>query len=461
MAPSAVPIPEPTDLTTNAILHKLSEVAHPPAKSANGEATIPAPLDASKTQVTRTTAPRPVPLPTSAEVWETRTCTDHMVTVQWKASTGWETPQLRPYGPLSLWPTTSVLHYATECFEGLKAYRGFDGKLRLFRPDRNCARMLMSATRIALPAFPPEEMQKLITHLMAIDGPKWLPESRPGSFIYLRPTMIGTDAALGVRRPGEAMMFIIATCFPSFDEPKLDAGPITSVGPLTDVKQAPKAGMKLFASKEDSIRAWVGGFGYAKLGANYGPTLVAQAEARALGYDQVLWLLEPEGYVTEGGASNFFVVWRTRSGQTQLVTAPLDDKIVLDGVTRRSVLDLAKERLATAWTGDDGPALPGLEIVERKFRMAEVQEAVEEGRMLEAFVSGTAFFITGIRAIHYRGVELAIPMANEEKGTGLYAGAVKTWLKNIMYGVESHPWGVVVDEEEGNVEGEQVVEVEG
>ena len=188
--------------------------------------------------------------------------------------------------------------------------------------------------------------------------------------------MIATAAALGVQKPKEALLYIIACCFPSFDTPSGTAGPNGNM-----IQQPSKArpGLKLLASKEDTVRAWPGGFGYAKVGANYGPSLIAQAEARARGFDQVLWLLGKECNVTEAGASNFFVVWRTGVGKLQLVTAPLDDKIILDGVTRRSVLQLARERLG----GD-------LEIVERKFTMSEVEDAAEESRLIEAFAVGTA-----------------------------------------------------------------------
>ena len=271
-------------------------------------------------------------------------------------------------------PTASVLHYATECFEGMKIYRGYDSKLRVFRPDRNCCRMLKSATRIALPAFDPRELQKLIETFVAVDGEKWLPKSRPGSFLYMRPTMIANDDHLGVQRPKAALLYIMACCFPSMDTVIGNLAP-TANG--SDEKQ--KTGLKLLASKEDTVRAWPGGFGFAKVGANYGPALIAQDEARARGFHQVLWLLGKECDVTEAGASNFFVVWRTREGRVQLVTAPLGDKIILDGVTRRSVIELAKERLAE-----------DIEVVERTYTMYELEEAVEQGRLLEAFASGTA-----------------------------------------------------------------------
>jgi branched-chain amino acid aminotransferase len=141
-------------------------------------------------------------------------------------------------------------------------------------------------------------------------------------------------------------------------------------------------GLKLLAS-QNGVRAWPGGFGYAKVGANYGPSLMANGEARAQGYDQVLWLLN--GLVTEAGASNFFVVWRSREGKLQLVTAPLGDKVILDGVTRRSILQLVRERFAASSSG-----LEAVEVVERQFTMEDVSDAINDGRMVESFVAGTA-----------------------------------------------------------------------
>lgn len=375
MAPTAIaPFQTTSELTHSGIKRAVTKTA--PSAITNGSVTpIINELDASKLVFTRNLSPHAVPEPNSPEVWTQSVCTDHMVTCQWTSTDGWAAPHLKPYGPLQLMPTASVLHYATECFEGLRFYRGHDLKLRLFRPDCNTRRMLNSATRISLPAFNPKELQKLIETLVAVDGEKWLPKSRPGTFLYLRPTMIATAAALGVQKPKEALLYIMACCFPSFDTPSGAAGPSDN---MTQQSSKAKSGLKLLASKEDTVRAWPGGFGYAKVGANYGPSLIAQGEAKARGFDQVLWLLGKDCDVTEAGASNFFVVWR-KEGKLQLVTAPLDDKIILDGVTRRSVLQLARERLG----GD-------LEIVERKYTMSEVEDAAEEGRLLEAFAAGTA-----------------------------------------------------------------------
>ncbi|KAH8685975.1 putative branched-chain-amino-acid aminotransferase [Tricladium varicosporioides] len=417
MAPSAITPPhevqQTAELTAAAIAHKLAETS----KKTNGTQQADRPLDASLLKFTKTKTPMVVPEPGDPIIDTASQCTDHMITAVWKLGSGWEAPELKPYGNLSLAPTASVLHYATECFEGMKMYRGYDGKLRLFRPDANCRRMLTSSLRISLPGFEPAELQKLITAMIAVDGPKWLPRSRPGTFLYLRPSMIGSAGALGVASPKEATLFVIATFMP---------------------KLGKETGLKLLAS-QDGVRAWPGGFGFAKVGANYGPTLMANSEARARGYDQVLWLLN--GTVTEAGASNFFVVWRSREGKVQLVTAPLEDKIILDGVTRRSILQLARERLAGGQSD-----LEEIEIVEKKFTMDDVEEAVDEGRMIEAFAAGTAFFVAPVCVVNYRDKDLQIPMSLGN--TGEYAGKIKQWLMDIMYGNEQHEWGVVIDEKE-------------
>jgi branched-chain amino acid aminotransferase len=129
-------------------------------------------LDASQLRITPTTSLRTVPEPDSAEVWGVKSCTDHMVTVTWTDDHGWHAPEIRPYGPLTMMPTASCLHYATQCFEGMKVYRGFDGRLRLFRPERNCARLVLSSTRVALPAFDPRELEKILKAFLKVDGPR-------------------------------------------------------------------------------------------------------------------------------------------------------------------------------------------------------------------------------------------------------------------------------------------------
>lgn len=404
MSPSAVKTQD-VNLTAAAVERKEAVAADTP---------VLAQLDASKLTYTYTQSPREVPDEAVANALSETIATDHMVLANWSAATGWAAPELKPYGPLSLMPTASCLHYATECFEGLKVFRGHDGGLRVFRPDRNCARMNMSAGRISLPTFPPDELQKLIMALLEVDGPRWLPRDKPGHFLYLRPTLIGTQSQLGVQAPKEAMLYIIVTYMPRMD--------------------SPPGGMRLHTSPEDMVRAWVGGFGYAKVGANYGPSLLATADARRRGYHQILWLYGANGECTEAGASNFFIVWKRKDGKKELITAPLDDKLILDGVTRRSAVELARERLA----GE-------IEVTERKYTIDELVEADAEGRILESFAAGTAYFICPVSQIHHRGKDINIPMGPEGKA-GEVTSKIKTWIGDIMYGNVSHEWGVVVNE---------------
>ncbi|KPM34849.1 hypothetical protein AK830_g11718 [Neonectria ditissima] len=381
------------------------------------------PLDASKLVFTQSTALHPVPEHGSAEQWAQNVCCDHMVTVRWTAESGWEAPELKPFGDMAISPAASCLHYATQCFEGMKAYRGFDGKLRLFRPDRNARRLVMSAKRVALPGFDDGELVKLVMALMRADGPRWLPKDKPGHFLYVRPAVIGSGRQIGIQIPREATLFIIAVAWPDF----------SSESPPGAPPRAP--GLRLLASENGEARAWPGGFGYAKVGANYGPSFVSLGDCRQRGYDQILWVLGPDCQVTEAGASNFFAVVRNAdTGGHELLTAPLTDKLILEGVTRQSVLDLARERLSKE-----------LQVAEKNFTMYELQAAWEEGRVLEAFVSGTAFFISPVSVIHFGGRDLDIPLQREGAGA-TYATLLKGWLKDIMYGVESHEWGVVVDE---------------
>ncbi|KAF3936428.1 hypothetical protein ABW19_dt0204124 [Dactylella cylindrospora] len=420
MAPAAVPVMTTSELTVNAVKQDLVAQAK----------TVKPQLNASKLTYTFTKNPRVVPALDDPIRLEQNSTTDHMITVKWTEKGGWEAPELKPYGPLELMPTASCLHYATQCFEGMKAYRGVDGKLRLFRPNLNARRMNLSSTRIACPSFPPDELEELIKAFIAVDGARWLPD--PNTFIYLRPAVIASGAALGVQKPREASILIFACLFPRLDNPD---------------------GMRLLASQDDmGVRAWPGGHGWSKVGANYGPTLLAQGEARKQGFDQILWLLGEEGRVTEAGASNFFVVWRNKTtNRLELITAPLGDKIILDGVTRRSVLELARSRLThdASEPLKEVSTLEKLDVVEENFTIQDIVEAYDEGRLVEAFGCGTAFFVAPVSVISYRDKVMNIPMVavSEDGGkSGAYASTIKTWLKEIMYGRVDHPWGVVIDE---------------
>jgi len=255
--------------------------------------------------------------------------------------------------------------------------------------------------------------------------------------------MIGTSVKIGLQRPDEAMMFIVAVFVPADvngpgasasnpnSSPAPTAGPSTS--PEVPNATSPPTRMKLLASKQDMIRAWPGGFGSSKVGANYGPTIVAQSEARRRGYDQVLWLFGPEDYVTEAGLANFFVLWTTKDGMKELVTPPLELGVILEGVTRRSVLEVCR-------SGKVGDVV----VSERKARMDEIVSAYEEGRMLEAFAVGTAVFVASVSEIDFRGKKLILPLDRGDGGG--FATAVKVYLEGIMFGRVGHEWAHLVEE---------------
>ncbi|TEA21624.1 Branched-chain-amino-acid aminotransferase [Colletotrichum sidae] len=347
--------------------------------------------------------------------------TAHMVQVPWSMEAGWGTPVMSPYGKIALEPTAS---------EGMKAYRGYDDKVRLFRPHLNCARMLSSNARVGLPAFDPTQLLRVITSFLSVECPRWLPDQ--GSNLYVRPAMIGSGSALGINQPPEALFFLFAALFPQ-------------------ASGQPHPGVRLLASSPEHIRAWPGGFGSAKVGASYGPAMVSHAAARAQGCTQTLWLFGEDRLVTEAGASNFFVVWRKKGAEgVELVTSSLDTGVILDGITRRSVLEIARERLA----GDEAfesTGLEALDVVERPFTMGEIEEAHAEGRLVEAFVTGTAMFITPVASIRNGGVDVNFPMTVVGDGhktpNSRYSSTIKGWLEDIIYGRVDHEWGYVVDEQ--------------
>lgn len=390
-------------------------------------------LDASLLSTRLTTDPRPYPAPNSPEVRLLDYQTDHMILVSWTSRTGWSSPSLQPYGPLPISPAASALHYATECFEGLKLFRGPDGHLRLFRAIDNCERMRRSAARVGLPDFEASELEKLIVALCACEAPRWLPEDRGEGALYIRPTLIGTDSALATLKPRSALLYIFLTVFPSA---------ISSItGPDAPQKAAapPRRSMKLLASEEEHVRAWPGGFGNSKIGANYGTALNLQDRAKAEGFDQILWLFGPERYVTEAGASNFFFVLRLDEKTWQLVTAPLEDGLILPGITRDSILQLARKDLQQAV----GDAIR-VEVVERQFTMRELFDAHAAGNIVEAFVAGTALFVTPVGLIRSDGQDIEINC--EPIGGILFSQVIKKKLISIMSGAEEHEWTRVVSE---------------
>lgn len=222
--------------------------------------------------------------------------------------------------------------------------------------------------------------------------------------------MIGTQRTLGVGPPGSALLYLIAS----------------PVGPYY------RSGFKAVSLEASSaaVRAWPGGVGDKKLGANYAACIVPQMQAASRGFHQNLWLFPENGeeYVTEVGTMNLFVAWMNKEGKKELITAPLDGTI-LEGVTRDSVLDLARERLA----GE------GWEVAERRFTIKEVKSAAAEGRLLEVFGAGTAAIVSPVRNISWNGESIDCGL-EEGKEAGPVAAQMKDWIERIQYGIEEHPW---------------------
>jgi len=221
--------------------------------------------------------------------------------------------------------------------------------------------------------------------------------------------MIGTQRTLGVGPPGSALLFVIAS----------------PVGPYYPT------GFKAVSleATDYAVRAWPGGVGDKKLGANYAPCIVPQMEAASRGFQQNLWLFGEEEYVTEVGTMNLFTAIKNKeTGQNELLTAPLDGTI-LEGVTRDSILSLARERLVPE----------GWKVVERKYTMQEIASAADEGRLLEIFGAGTAAVVSPVRKISWKGrmVDCGLP---EGKEAGPVAERMLDWINRIQYGIEEHPW---------------------
>lgn len=362
---------------------------------------------------------------------------DHILSAKWTADEGWHAPRIEPYKPLSLDPAAAVFHYAFCCFEGMKAYKDSQSKVRFFRPEKNIRRMNDSAVRIALPAFNEDDVLKLLVEFTRTES-RWIPEYVPQSIpccvsvaqhrllnetlfrgrgfaLYLRPTLIGIEPDLSVSRPQEALLYIIAS----------------PVGNYFG-----SSGMKAISLEACSspVRAWPGGVGHKKVGGNYAPTIVAQESAGSRGHQQVLWLLgdpqKPEQqYATEVGTMNLFVAWVDAETQTkELITCPLDGTI-LPGITRDSILDLARERLVPR----------GWRVTEARVYMNELKKAAQEGRLLEVFGAGTALVVNPIRSISWNGEMIDCGLKKDQE-VGEITMIMKTWIEDIQYGETEHPW---------------------
>jgi len=366
-------------------------------------------LAASSLKINLTKAPKP--LVANNKLVFGHTFSDHMLKAEWNATNGWSSPKITPYDKLCLDPSATVFHYGVECFEGMKAYKDSQGTIRMFRPEMNMSRFLSSCKRLTLPVFDKGELLECIKKLVKTEE-RWIPQER-GYSLYIRPTAIATAESLGVGPSNKSMIFVI-TC---------PVGPYYKTG---------FAAVSLFASKE-YVRAWPGGTGNAKVGGNYAPGIRPQMEVAKNGYQQILWLFGKEDLVTEVGTMNLFIFWKNKQGEKELITPPLDGTI-LPGVTRDSILTLAKE-----WKE--------FKVTEKSIPMSQVVEAVKEGRMLEMFGAGTAAIVSPIKKIHYDNQDHEIPL-DPSKPTSQAGPLTKRFADTIMgiqYGEIPHPWSVVVE----------------
>ena len=313
---------------------------------------------------------------------------DHMAVIRWSSDKGWHSPEITARAPFPIDPASSVLHYAQEIFEGMKAYRAADGRAVLFRPEENARRFNESARRMAMPELPEEAFLDAVEKLVRIDA-KWIPEGE-GS-LYLRPFMFASETFLGVRPSKEYIFCVIAS----------------AVGPYFKGGAKP---VKIWVS-EHYTRAAVGGTGAAKCGGNYAASLIAQAEAAENGCDQVVFLDAAEHrWVEELGGMNVFFVMDDGS----VVTPPLGT--ILPGITRKSLITLA---------GDEG-----MTVHERPYSFEEWQADAASGRLKEAFACGTAAVVAAIGAVKFSGGEFQIG----DGGTGPVTTALRQALVGIQRG---------------------------
>ena len=280
--------------------------------------------------------------------------TDHMFIMDYDKGKGWHDARIVPYQNLSLDPACMVFHYAQEMFEGLKAYRTPAGDIQLFRPDQNIDRMNRTNERLCIPQLDKQDVLDALKAFVKTEE-DWVP-FKDGTSLYLRPFIIATDVQLGVH-PSKSYKFMIIAC-------PVGAYYAEGIKPV-----------KIFVERE-YVRAVKGGTGYAKVGGNYACSLIGQEKAEKMGYSQVLWLDGIEHkYIDEVGAMNvFFVIDGT------VITPTLEGGNILPGVTRKSCIQLLQSM--------------GYKVEERKLSLAEVEEAYANGKLDEAFGTGTAAVVS-------------------------------------------------------------------
>lgn len=302
--------------------------------------------------------------------------TDHMFLMDFNKDKGWYNPRIEPYAPFCLEPSALVLHYAQEIFEGLKAFKNDKGDITMFRPRENFARMNRSADRLCIPQIDVDTAMEGLTELVKLEQ-DWIPKSE-GTSLYIRPFIIATDPFLGVK-VSENFIFCII---------------LSPVGAYYANGFAP---VSLYV-ENFYTRASEGGTGEAKCGGNYASSLIAGNKAKQMGYDQVLWLdAKFKKNIEEVGSMNMFVVI-----DNEVITASLDGTI-LPGITRKSIIQLLKDE--------------GYKVTERKISIDEIIKAHDDGKLNEAFGTGTAAVISPVGKLSYNDKEYVIGDGNTGKIT--------------------------------------------
>jgi branched-chain amino acid aminotransferase len=314
--------------------------------------------------VQHTASPRPKP--DDATLTFGTVFTDHMLLQEYAAG-AWSAPRIEPYHPLTLDPAAAVLHYAQAVFDGLKAFRGVDGRVRLFRPRRHAERLAASATRLCIPAMDVDSIVESFVSLVSLER-DWVPRTI-GTSLYIRPTVIASEPFLGVRPAVKYLYYVI----------------LSPVGAYYSNGLEP---VKILVA-DQYVRAVEGGVGAAKTAGNYAASLLAAEEAHHQGFDQVLWL---DGvhrrHIDEVGTMNIML----RIGD-EVLTPPLSGSI-LPGVTRDSVLTLLRD-----W---------GVRVTERPITIDEIVAAANNGSLAEVWGTGTAAAISPVGELSYRGQRLVV-----------------------------------------------------
>ncbi|EAZ79213.1 branched-chain amino acid aminotransferase [Algoriphagus machipongonensis] len=320
-----------------------------------------------------------------------KTISDHMFVADYKNGE-WTGLRIEPYAPLSLNPSNATLHYGQSIFEGLKAYKNEEGEVLVFRPDANWKRLNESAERMCMPHLPEEIFMEGMSQLLDLDR-GWVPTAK-GASLYVRPFMFATDDYIGVK-PSDTYKFIIFTC------------------PVGNYYSKPVS-VKV---ETEFTRANPGGTGAAKTAGNYAASLYPALQAQRAGYDQLLWTDgQSHSKIEESGTMN--VMFKING---TIITAPLSSGTILKGITRNSVLQLARD-----WNHP---------VEERFLTVGELEAALVNGTIEEAFGTGTAATIAHIERIHVNGKDYTLPSKSPEA----FSNKVLAELDGIKYGKISDP----------------------